>query len=194
MTPEEIKALITATLNEQLPSVLKTTMTEFSGHFEQQLNEFAATLGPKEVEQAPEMSATDANDPVARRLAVLEAELKKERDERAKERLQAEELNFSNSLKDQLAAKGNVLHQGLVSKLLGYELRNGAKLKDGEWLTKDGLKLNEAIDHFFSTPEGMHFLPSDHQNGTATPVAKVPSVPSGSGRPSIDEMMSNVAW
>jgi hypothetical protein len=178
MTPEEIKALITATLNEQLPSVLKTTMTEFSGHFEQQLNEFASTLGSREpeVSQAPEISAADANDPVARRLAVLEAELKKERDERAKERLQAEELNFSNSLKDQLAAKGNVLHQGLVSKLLGYELRNGAKQKDGEWLTKDGLKLNEAIDHFFSTPEGMHFLPSDHQNGTATPASRVPSV------------------
>lgn len=194
MTPEEIKALITATLNEQLPSVLKTTMTEFSGHFEQQLNEFAATLGPKEQPVESEIPEALSNDPVAKRLAVLEAELKKERDERAKERLQAEELNFSNSLKDQLAAKGNVLHQGLVSKLLGYELRNGAKLKDGEWLTKDGLKLNEAIDHFFSTPEGMHFLPSDHQNGTATPVAKAPTAPGGVGKPSLDDMISNIAW
>lgn len=189
MTPEEIKALITESINSQLPTILKSAMTEFSGHFEQQLNDLAGSLQPQE----PQGISEESSDPVAKRLAILEAELKKERDERAKERQQAEELDFGNSLKDLLASKGNVLHSGLVSKILASELRQGAKQKDGEWLTKDGLKLSEAVDKFFSTPEGLHFLPSDHQNGTSTPVTKLPTG-SPQGKPNIDEMLSDTIW
>lgn len=187
MTPEEIKALIESTLQAQLPTVLKGAFSEFNDHFEERLKEYQAPSVQPEV---------DTNDPLAKRLANLEKQLKEAQDREQARIKEAEELHFGNVLKDALASKGSVLHQGLVSKLLGYELRNGAVQKDGEWYTKDGLKLSEAVDKFFSTPEGLHFLPSNHQNGTATPTHKQPqgNQPVSTKDLSLDDMLADSQW
>ncbi|MBW4558430.1 MAG: hypothetical protein KME59_21395 [Trichormus sp. ATA11-4-KO1] len=191
MTPEEIKELIQSTFNASLPVALKGAFSEFESYFNEQLKPINDRLNQFEVASEPE---PDNSDPVANRLKMLEAKLA-ESEAREQQRVkEAEDLHFSNNLKDALATKGNVLHQGLVSEILSRELRNGAVQKDGQWYTKDGSKLSEAVDRFFGTPEGLHFLPSQHQNGTGTPGLKQPpgNQPVNPKDVSVDDMISDM--
>lgn len=155
MTPEEIQQLITSTIETQL-----------KGAFDA----YAEKLKPV----TPE---TPKEDPLNSRLAKLEKQLKESTEREKAREIEAQQLRFSNTLGNALAGKGNVIHQQLVSEILENRYKNGAFEKDGEWYTKDGSKISEVVESFFSSEVGLHFLPSNHQNGTQTPGTKAPSAP-----------------
>lgn len=155
MTPEEIQQFINSALETKLESAFSA---------------YAEKLKPA----APEAPKDDV---LSSRLAKLEKQLKESTEREKARELEAQQLRFSNSLSNALAGKGNVLHQRLVAELLENRLKSGAVEKDGEWYAKDGSKISEAVEAFFSSDEGLHFLPSNHQNGTQTPGTKTPSTP-----------------
>lgn len=185
MTPEEIKALIQSALDAALPATLKSAFGEFNKHLEEQIRPINDRLGqfeiagtPKEISEEPEVTK-ESKDPafeaLTNRLAKLEADNKTLAEKNTQREQASQQLRFENTLGSALAGKGNVLHQQLVSEILSSRLKSGAVEKDGEWFTKDGSKLSEAVDSFFGSEQGLHFLPSNHQNGTGTPATRQPA-------------------
>jgi hypothetical protein len=171
MTPEEIQQLISSTLKAELEGAL-------SVHLEK--------LKPAAQEQPKE-------DPLNSRLAKLEKQLKEATEREKARELEAQQLRFSNTLGSALAGKGNILHQKIVAELLENRYKSGAIERDGEWYTKDGSKLSEAVESFFSSDEGLHFLPSNHQNGTQTPTNKQPATNS-TDKADLDTMISQMVF
>ncbi len=205
MTPEEIQALIQASLDKSLPAIIKGAFGELQSHFSEQLKPISERLSAFEVATEPKdpQDSTElpqSNDPafqaLTKRLAKLEADNKALADKEQQRAKEAEQLHFDNTLGKSLASKGNVLHQDLVTEILATRLRNGAVQKDGEWYTKDGAKLSEAVESFFGSEQGLHFLPSKHQNGINTPLTRQPAS-SGKVDPkdlSVDDMLEDMSF
>lgn len=95
MTPEEIKAIVEATLNEQLPQVLQGAFSEFNNHFEGILNEKLKTK-----EEPKDSTLLD------KRIQQLEQKLKQAEQRELERQKEAQELRFTNSLNATLNAKG----------------------------------------------------------------------------------------
>lgn len=189
MTEEEVKALIMAALDEQLPNIIKGSLTEFSNHFEGQLNELSASLDEKLQEQGKNQESE--TDPTMARVLKLEQELQKAKEYQKQKEEEASQLRFSQSLSTALDAKGNILHKGIVSELLKNRMQNMEE-KEGKWLSKDGSTLEEMVESFFSSEEGQHFLPSPMSSGTGTPVNKVNGI--GEQKVSLDDMFAQMVY
>jgi hypothetical protein len=150
------------------------------------------TDNPDYLETTENLETMTKDPTLNNRLKVLEAKLaeaeKREKAALAKEK----DRRFEKLLNDTLTAKGDVLHSPLVAELLTYRLRGIAdETSEGQWLTKDGKSLSEAVEEFFSTPAGSHFIPSDHKNGLGTKKpSNIPSSTDISGI-SLDDMLSS---
>lgn len=104
------------------------------------------------------------NDTLQARLKLLEQKLADAEAKEAKQAKEAQDMRFNSTLSSELD-KLSPLHKSIVQELLATRLRADATEESGSWLTKDGKTIKEAIETFFATPEGMHFLPSKHING-----------------------------
>jgi hypothetical protein len=183
-----------------LTSSLKSSFGELRNYFDTLVTPISQRLDAFEVASVPQETPGELegvkDDPLSKRLAKLESDLKAASEREAAREAEAQSLRFDKALSGSLTSKGNLVHQGIVSELLSNRLRNGALEKDGEWLTKDGLKLSEAVENFFGTPEGSHFLPSNNVEGSATPTQSFSpgGIKMSRKDVSLDEMMNNMSF
>ncbi len=187
MTREEILAI----LAEELPALLKPTTDKLLGDVTEFMNGVVSPLADKietfaatpkeelkdavdtETTNEPTEDSTMSNDPLMARVKLLEQQLadaaaKQEAQEKA-----ARDMRFSSTLSAELD-KLSPIHKSVVQELLANRLKGDAQEKDGQWLAQDGKTLTEAIEGFFKTPEGMHFLPSNHVNGAGVTEPQTP--------------------
>lgn len=169
MTREEILAL----LAEELPKLLKPTtdllmkdVVDFMRENVEPIEESIKELKTTSKEKAKDVSKDEPQDtdPLSARVKLLEAQIEQANKDKAAQEAASQDLRFSQTLSGELD-KVNPLHKGVVTELLANRFRKDAVEKDGQWLSKDGKNLTEKVAEFFSTPEGSHFMPSNHVNG-----------------------------
>ncbi len=146
MTREEILAI----LAEELPALLKPTTDKLLGDVTEFMNGVVSPLADK----IETFAATPKEEPKD----AVDTETTNE---------PTEDSTMSN---DPLMARVKLLEQQLADAAAKQE----AQEKDGQWLAQDGKTLTEAIEGFFKTPEGMHFLPSNHVNGAGVTEPQTP--------------------
>lgn len=175
------KAEILALLNEVLPELLKPTVDtllsdvmSFMAESVTPLSDRIAELSqPKETPTEQPKEQSDSSDPMVARVKLLEDKLAQAAEKEAKQEAAAQDLRFSNSLNGELD-KLSPLHKNIVQEILSNRIRKDVVEKDGQWLTKDGKTLSETVKNFFDSPEGQHFLPTNHQNGVGASESGAP--------------------
>ncbi len=180
MNKDEILAL----LAEELPGLLKPTVDQLLGDVSKFMSEQITPLSdrleksekvqaqPKEEAKAPK-DDSDSQDPVLARVKLLEQQLEVASKEKANQEAQAKDMRFNQVLSQEID-KVTPMHKGVVSELLATRLRKEAQETETGWLAKDGKNLSENVQAFFKSDEGMHFLPSSHQNGVGLSEPKAP--------------------
>jgi hypothetical protein len=167
MTPEEIQALITSTVENVLGGALKSSFEEIRTFVSDEIN--TAISAPKEAPVDP----TDTSDSA---LMARITKLENTNQELVQVNLQKEqaekELRFHSTLGEALGSKDNLIHTNVVKELLANRLAKGSVEKDGKWYTSNGSLLTEEVDSFLATDTGSHFIRSDHSNGQSTPSSK----------------------
>jgi hypothetical protein len=180
MDEQQIKALVSQTVNESIDSLLPRMV-------EGVLEEFNAKL-PK---NQPE--ADDSNDKVLmNRVAQLEQKLEAA-DKAQKEQQEAHlQEKYNTYIQGQLLNRNDVLHPSAVQQLLAQEVGK-ATLKNGEWFTQDGSKVSEKVETFFSTDVGKHFLkPAGSPGGSGTLDSNGDKTPTSDN--SLEGMLNNLVF
>ena len=197
LTEAQIKELVESSLSEMLPAVLKESFAEFRTYFDGKLTETVAPLKEtldsieflEDEEDAPkgkdstevqelreEIEDVATNDPLSKRLKVLEAKLAEAEAKEAQRIKEAEQRAFQDTIAKAISSKGNVMLAPVVQELLTNRLGSGYKVtEDGQFVAKDGRTIDEVVGEFFGTDEGQHFLPSNHKNGLGTTKGYTPA-------------------
>lgn len=110
-----------------------------------------------------EPSTDMPNDPLLARVKLLEQKLAEAEAAKKAQDQAAQDMRFNSTLSAELD-KLSPLHKSVVQELLSTRLRKNAEETKAGWLA-EGKTLGETVNAFFTTPEGMHFLPSKHVNG-----------------------------
>ena len=171
MDREEILKLIVEVLSERGVDKLPERLDGFETLLKE-LSEVATKQ-----EQAPE-TEEPVDDTVSKRIELLEKQLK-DAQARDKEREKALAAKDYETTLTSLIQREGLMYPKLVNKMLKQELQ-GAKLNGDFYLLPDGRKLEEAVNAFFETDEGKHFLkPSNIPGGSdiPTPDPALPSKP-----------------
>lgn len=165
MEESQVQALIDAALAKQavdfekmVGDILEPTMKTFMEDVK------------KSVDVKPEQKPAKAETALEQRIRVLEEQLTKAEEARIAQEKASASLRFDQELSQQLDG-ANPLHKSVVKELLSNRLKAEAVETDGKWLV-NGKTLQESTKAFFETPEGQHFLPSQHQNGAGVSEAK----------------------
>lgn len=161
---ELVESLLQPTV-EALLSEVKTYMTTNA----KQLADRIEAIEKRGTETPKDENSTKgkAESAMEQRIKALETQLREAEDARQAQEKAAQSMRFDGALSSQLDSV-SPMHKNIVQELLATRLKQDAVEKDGQWLTKDGKTMDEAVKGFFSTPEGMHFLPSQHKDGAGT--------------------------
>jgi hypothetical protein len=173
MTPEEVKALVEQLLASSLKEHSTTLLKDVSDYvdnrttlYEDRLNQVEGFVTqPAKNEEKSELPETES--PLAKRIALLESELKQERELKSQQDAEKRTLKFQNILSDHINGHPGVQNSKLVQELLYNRLNNGYEEKDGAFLTKAGRTVDEEVKTFFTSDEGKVFLKP--QQVTKTP-------------------------
>jgi hypothetical protein len=183
MTPEEIKALIEATIKETLKGTLdahsKALLDDVSKYVDERSEALEAFVTTPKPLATPE-GTPDPDSPLAKRLALLEAELATEKEAKTQQDKANKLLSFKSAISDELGKVPDLQHGSVVHELLYNRLVDGYELKDEQVITKSGKTLNEEVTSFLGTPEGLHFVKPQQVVGTvgvkpSKPVARAES-------------------
>lgn len=160
---EQLEALLEP-MQAAIISSLQEYVTQLVTPLQQRLDTLAQEPPPASPGQPEGVeSALDA------RVKSLENELKQAKEKEQLREAEASSSRFDKLLSDTLDSQQGLLYKPEVSELLAARIKSKAVEKDGQWLTKDGKTLQEAVIDFFKSDAGKHFLPANHQDGTGTP-------------------------
>lgn len=170
---KSIEDLMEPTVNK-----LAETVRGYLSNYDSRLEELSASRTPK----------TEADQPATamdNRVSLLEKELNdyKAREEKANQ--EARQRRLDDSLGAELDRYSPKFRSEALNLLKG-QLGEAEETADG-FVTKDGKRLSELTDGFFSSDFGRHLLPSQQKTGAGTePSAKVPQ----SQQPSVADILS----
>lgn len=180
MDEQAIKDLIATSLEELLAPIIPQLQQGIKDAIDAEVSPRLTAL--EDVATTPKAAKADKADkaanPLEERLALLEKQLA-DRDQALKA---ASFDSALNSALDQYPTQ----FKDYAKKLLKSDLVEASE-KDGQWYTKDGKKLNESVNDFFSTDFGKHLLPAETPSGAGVtpPTSKVPA----NTQPSLDSII-----
>lgn len=171
MTEDDIKALIKATLVDEVENLLKPTVDNMTKELERFVNDtnekFRVTadqLGEIQPQPAKVTKKTDVNDD---RIKALEQKLADAEARREAQEKQAQQLRFDNSLSAELDKIPNLLQKSVVKELLSNRLKADIKEAEDGFYSK-GKKIPEVVQEFMKSDTGLHFQASDHKDGAGS--------------------------
>jgi hypothetical protein len=163
MTPEEIQALIEATLKTQLTSSVAGVIATLTEHFDGQIGELRASLETARQPEVTEPTQPSKGKPSAleARLASLESQLNAETEARkaAEKAREDSERQHRFDQEFQASLSGyNVVPElrEFLTNSLRRELSDVTEV-GGKFTTKDGKLLTERVAEFMNSPAGKHF-------------------------------------
>lgn len=161
---ELVESLLQPTVDALLNEV-KTYMTTNAKQLSDRLD--AIEKRPTEAPKDENSTKGKAESAMEQRIKALETQLQQAEEARQAQEKAAQAMRFDSALGGTLDAI-SPMHKQVVQELLANRMKQDSVEKDGMWLTKDGKTMDEAVKGFFETPEGKHFLPSQHKDGAGT--------------------------
>lgn len=140
---------------------MQAALLDFTETVKTYVDEVAAADKP----EATEVKEGDSDDPLVKRLKVLEqklADAEKQEQQRQEENAR---LRFEAELSKAIATH-NPQYLDQVQGILTSQLKDSKETAVG-W-TVNGKTITEAVAEFFATPFGKHLLPPDPVAGTGT--------------------------
>jgi hypothetical protein len=125
--------------------------------------------------KAPEAPA----DPVAARLAQLEADLQAANDRAKAQEAAVARSQFNGDLSALVSGTEGIQFPGFLRSTLERQWADGVTRRGDSWLLKDGKTLAEAYTAFMASPEGKHFQKAPAVDGLG---GKTPTDPPTSTR------------
>lgn len=167
MDEQQIKELIASSITEGLKAHSKALLDDVTAYVENRVQLFedsSISTTPPEAPKAP------ADNALTARLALLETELQNAKNDREQEAAHSRKMKFDSTVMSAIQGIPQVLHPDILSELMINRLSSGYTEQDGNFITKSGKTVTEAVNEFISTDAGKHFLaPTQQPTGSANP-------------------------